>query len=114
MSTMPICPRCARENVYPDGALLICADCGHEWSAAAADSPDEVDSGRIVRDANGTTLVDGDSVVLVKDLKVKGAPAPLKMGTRIKAIRIVDGDHEIDCKTEAGPMLLKAMYVKKV
>ena len=114
MPNLPSCPRCALENVYPDGDQLICADCGHEWVAAASVAGADTETQRIVRDANGTTLTDGDSVVLIKDLKVKGASTPLKMGTRIKNIRIVDGDHEIDCKTDLGPMLLKAMYLKKV
>ena len=114
MPNLPSCPRCAMQNVYPDGDQLICADCGHEWLATASVAGADTETQRIVRDANGTTLTDGDSVVLIKDLKVKGASTPLKMGTRIKNIRIVDGDHEIDCKTDLGPMLLKAMYLKKV
>lgn len=114
MPSTPGCPQCGQDNTYPDGELLICADCGHEWHPAVAAAPIESDDARIVRDANGTVLADGDSVVLVKDLKVKGASSPLKMGTRIKNIRIVDGDHEIDCKTDLGPMLLKAEFLKKV
>lgn len=113
MTTLPNCPQCGQDNTYPDGELLVCADCGHEWNPAAV-AATEADTVRIVRDANGTVLADGDSVVLVKDLKVKGSSAPLKMGTRIKHIRIVDGDHEIDCKTDLGPMLLKAEFLKKV
>ena len=113
MTSLPNCPQCGQDNTYPDAGLLVCADCGHEWNPAAA-APAEVDSARVVRDANGTVLADGDSVVLVKDLTVKGSSTPLKMGTRIKHIRIVDGDHEIDCKTDLGPMLLKAEFLKKV
>ena len=113
--TQPLaCPKCAMDNTYPDGELLICADCGHEWPPAAAAAATETDSVRVVRDANGSALVDGDSVVLIKDLKVKGASSPLKMGTKIRNIRIGAGDHEIDCKTELGPMLLKAEFLKKV
>ncbi|HWT15445.1 MAG TPA: zinc ribbon domain-containing protein YjdM [Patescibacteria group bacterium] len=113
MTTTPACPQCGLDNTYPDGELLICADCGHEWHPAAATSV-EADSARIVRDANGSVLADGDSVVLIKDLKVKGSSSPLKMGTKIRNIRIVDGDHEIDCKTDLGAMLLKAEFLKKV
>lgn len=113
MTATPVCPSCGNDNTYADGDLLICAECGHEWEAGAGVGNLE-DTVCIVRDANGTVLADGDSVVLVKDLKVKGASSPLKMGTRIKNIRIVDGDHEIDCKTDLGPMLLKAEFLKKV
>ena len=112
MTSLPNCPQCGQDNTYPDADLLVCADCGHEWNPAAA-APAEADSARVVRDANGTVLADGDSVVLVKDLKVKGSSTPLKMGTRIKHIRIVDGDHEIDCKIEGSAMALKACFVKK-
>lgn len=112
MVTIPNCPLCGQENTYHDGAMLVCADCGHEWKPEGAASA-EADVARVVRDVHGTVLVDGDSVVLVKDLKVKGGSSPLKMGTRIKNIRIVDGDHEIDCRTELGPMLLKAEFLKK-
>ena len=113
MTTLPHCPQCRQDNTYPDADLLICADCGYEWDPNTARAAD-VDAARVVRDANGTVLADGDHVVLVKDLKVKGSSTPLKMGMRIKHIRIVDGDHEIDCKTELGPMLLKAEFLKKV
>jgi protein PhnA len=102
------------DNTYPDGDQLVCADCGHEWSPAAVAVAIEADAVRIVRDANGSVLADGDSVVLIKDLKVKGATSPLKMGTKIRNIRIVDGDHDIDCKTDLGPMLLKSEFLKKV
>jgi protein PhnA len=111
-ATVP-CPQCGSDNTYADGSQLVCADCGHEWDPAAA-SAEASEGGRIVRDANGTVLADGDSVVLIKDLKVKGASSPLKMGTKIRNIRIVDGDHQIDCKTDLGPMLLKAEFLKKV
>lgn len=102
------------ENTYPDGALQVCADCGHEWSVnASADVPDEP-AGHVVRDANGNVLSEGDSVVLVKDLRVKGSSITLKLGTRVKGIRIVGGDHEIDCRTDAGSFMLKACFLKKV
>lgn len=114
MTATPVCPTCGSDNTYPDAEQLVCADCGHEWNPASVAASSGDDTVRIVRDANGTVLADGDSVVLIKDLKVKGASSPLKMGTRIKNIRIVDGDHEIDCKTDLGPMLLKAEFLKKV
>ena len=110
MSTVPACPQCSLENTYPDGDNYVCADCGFEWPQAAAA---EEDGGRIVKDSNGNVLQDGDSVVVIKDLKVKGSSTPLKQGSKIKNIRIVDGDHEIDCKTDLGPMLLKACYLRK-
>lgn len=99
------------ENTYPDEALFICPDCGHEWPQQAA--PEE-DATPAVRDANGQVLSDGDSVVLIKDLKVKGSSTTLKVGTKIKGIRLVDGDHGVDCKTDAGSFLLKAEFLRKV
>ncbi|MEX3787549.1 zinc ribbon domain-containing protein YjdM [Paraburkholderia sp. BR14374] len=114
MNAAPACPQCAMENTYPDGTLYVCADCGHEWSAnARADANDEP-AGSVVKDANGNVLADGDSVVLIKDLRVKGSPITLKMGSKVKSIRIVGGDHEIDCKTDAGSFMLKACFLKKV
>jgi protein PhnA len=107
------CPQCTLENTYEDGVNFVCADCGFEWPIAGAVSAEDSDI-RIVKDANGTVLADGDSVVLIKDLKVKGSSTTLKQGSKIKSIRIVDGDHEIDCKTDAGQMMLKACYLKKV
>ena len=112
MSPFPPCPQCALENTYPDGDLLICADCGHEWPMQPAEAADE--EIEVCRDANGQVLSDGDSVVLIKDLKVKGSSITLKMGTRIKGIRLVGGDHGVDCKTDAGSFLLKAEYLRKV
>ena len=111
MSHSPACPQCTLENTYIDGSNYVCADCGHEWPVAGETVAE--DSARIVKDANGNVLTDGDTVVLVKDLKVKGSSITLKVGTKIKNIRIVDGDHEIDCKTDAGPMMLKAAFLKK-
>jgi len=107
------CPQCHLENTYPDGLMHICADCGFEWNPADAGAADESDEAP-VRDANGVTLASGDTVVLVKDLKVKGASTTLKVGTKIKNIRLVGGDHEVDCKTDAGNFLLKACYLRKV
>lgn len=96
---------------YPDGTNYVCAQCGHEWPIAGAVIEEEV--GLIVKDANGNLLADGDTVTLIKDLKVKGSSTTLKVGTKIKGIRLVSGDHEVDCKTEAGSMLLKACFLKK-
>lgn len=113
MSTPPPCPRCTLENTYQDGDLYICADCGHEWSPESDATADE-DAAPLVKDANGQLLSDGDSVVLIKDLKVKGSSTTLKVGTKIKGIRLVGGDHAVDCKTDAGSFLLKAEFLKKV
>ena len=112
MSTVPACPLCAMENTYPDGANYVCADCGHEWPQQAAAAED---AAAAVRDANGNALADGDAVVLIKDLKVKGSSITLKMGTKVKSIRLVgSGDHEVDCKMDAGNFMLKACFLKKV
>ena len=110
MSTLPPCPKCASAFVYEDGALLICPECAHEWSLTAthADAP-------VVRDSNGTPLADGDTVSVIKDLKVKGSSAVVKIGTKVKGIRLVEGDHDIDCKIPGiGQMGLKSEFVKKV
>lgn len=111
MSTVPACPQCTLENTYPDGDNYICADCGFEWPIAAAVNED--DDERIVKDSNGTVLADGDSVVLIKDLKVKGSSTTLKMGTKVKSIRLVGGDHEVDCKMDGGSFMLKACFLRK-
>lgn len=99
-------------NIYQDGNLFICADCGDERSIHQAEEESESDES--VKDANGNTLNDGDDVVLIKDLKVKGSSINLKVGTKIKGIRIVGGDHEVDCKTSSGQFMLKACFLKKV
>lgn len=112
MSTIPACPQCAMENTYPDGDRYVCADCGHEWSTAETGSTDDSAS-TVVKDANGNVLSDGDAVVLIKDLKVKGSSITLKMGTKVKSIRLVGGDHEVDCKMDAGNFMLKACYLRK-
>ena len=116
LATPPACPQCGLENTYADGAQFICPDCGFEWPAAAdAPAPDEAPGATAVRDANGQPLADGDAVILVKDLKVKGASAVLKKGTKIKSIRLVDGadGHNVDCKTDLGSLLLKSEFLKK-
>ena len=101
------------ENTYADGGMFICPDCAHEWPAAAPVAAAEEDAARIVKDANGNVLADGDTVVLIKDLKVKGSSIALKGGTKIKNIRLVAGDHEVDCKIERTSYMLKACFMKK-
>ena len=109
MNNLPNCPKCNSEYVYEDGALLVCPECAHEWN------PAEVEEGLVAIDANGNKLADGDIVTLIKDLKVKGAPKDLKQGTRVKNIRIVEGDHNIDCKIDGfGAMKLKSEFVRKI
>ncbi|MFM8340485.1 MAG: zinc ribbon domain-containing protein YjdM, partial [Fluviibacter sp.] len=103
MSAIPACPQCTLENTYPDGSNYVCADCGFEWPMAAESV--EEDGPRIVKDSNGNVLNDGDSVVLIKDLKLKGSSSTMKVGTKIKSIRIVDGDHELDCKSDFGNIM---------
>jgi protein PhnA len=99
------------DNTYLDGDNLICPDCSHEWSAAA---PLEVEEKRIHKDAHGNVLNDGDTVTLIKDLKVKGSSLVIKGGTKIKNIRLVDGDHDIDCKVDGQSLLLKSEFMKKL
>jgi protein PhnA len=110
-ANLPKCPACQEDMTYPDGENFICAQCGHEWPIVA--TPEENEGGLIVKDVNGNLLTDGDTVTLIKDLKVKGSSTILKVGTKIKGIRLVSGDHEVDCKTEVGNMLLKACFLKK-
>ncbi|NIE82384.1 MULTISPECIES: zinc ribbon domain-containing protein YjdM [unclassified Burkholderia] len=114
MSVLSVCPRCAKSNVYPDGALIVCADCGHEWTLRAGLDDGEDEDDLVIKDVNGSTLKSGDSVVLIKDLRVKGSSITLKMGTKVKSIRLVDGDHEVDCRTDSGNFMLKACYLRKV
>lgn len=109
---LPICPLCQSEYTYEDRGLYICPECAHEWSGESAG---EVEEGLVVKDINGNLLVDGDSVTVMKDLKVKGAQSVLKKGTKVKSIRLVDSDHNIDCKIDGfGPMKLKSEFVKKL
>lgn len=112
MSTIPACPQCAMENTYQDSDNNICADCGHEWPMVNVRADDNAEPE--VKDANGNVLGNGDSVVLIKDLKVKGSSLTLKMGTKVKSIRLVAGEHEVDCKMDAGSFMLKACYLRKV
>lgn len=111
MSTFPACPQCTLDNTYPDGDNYVCADCGFEWPMTEAATEEE--DNRVVKDANGTILNDGDAVVLIKDLKVKGSSITLKQGSKVKSIRLVGGDHEVDCKMDAGNFMLKACFLKK-
>ena len=114
MSELPPCPKCQSALTYEDGALFICPECAHEWNASAQPAAASEPQGLVVRDAHGTVLQDGDTVVLIKDLKVKGASSALKVGTRVKGIRLVDGDHDIDCRIDGfGAMALKSEFVKK-
>jgi protein PhnA len=114
METPPACPVCAMENVYPDADHLVCADCGHEWSPAApAEAEPAVEDDGVVRDVNGVPLTSGDSVVLIKSLKLKGSSITLKQGTKISNIRLADGDHEVDCKVDNLSVMLKACYLRK-
>lgn len=111
MSDLPSCPECKSEYTYEDRNLCVCPSCGHEWDKNAEVTTQE--SG--VKDSNGNILNDGDTVTLIKDLKVKGSSTTLKVGTKVKNIRLVEGDHDIDCKVEGvGPMKLKSEFVKKV
>jgi protein PhnA len=114
MSNLPACPQCTLENTYPDGYNYVCPDCGFEWPQVAESEASD-DSGGPVKDANGNPLADGDTVILIKDLKVKGSSIVLKKGTKIKGIRLPEGagDHEVDCKTEQGAFMLKAEFMKK-
>ncbi|GGI65560.1 MULTISPECIES: zinc ribbon domain-containing protein YjdM [Enterococcus] len=112
MATLPNCPMCQSEYTYEDRGLFICPECAHEWSG---EETVEATEEFVVKDINGNILVDGDSVTVMKDLKVKGAQGPLKMGTKVKNIRLVDSDHNIDCKIDGfGPMKLKSEFVKKL
>ncbi len=112
MSGLPKCPKCGSEYTYEDGGQFVCPECAHEWGKdALAESAEEK---RVVKDANGAVLNDGDTVTVIKDLKVKGSSLVVKVGTKVKNIRLVDGDHDIDCKIDGiGAMGLKSEFVKK-
>ncbi len=112
MSSLPKCPKCSSEFTYEDGEMLICPECGHEWNKNVTV---EVEEEKVVKDANGNVLNDGDMVTVIKDLKIKGSSSVVKVGTKVKIIRLVDGDHDIDCKIDGiGAMQLKSEFVKKV
>ncbi|MEK3988942.1 MULTISPECIES: zinc ribbon domain-containing protein YjdM [Robertmurraya] len=111
MANLPNCPKCQSEYTYEDGPLYICPECGHEWTAESEISEEQ----KVVKDANGNVLNDGDTVSVIKDLKVKGSSSVIKIGTKVKNIRLVEGDHDIDCKIDGfGAMQLKSEFVKKV
>ena len=114
MESLPKCPECGSEYTYEDGDLYVCPECAHEWSKEGAAAAQ--DEGFVVRDANGTILQDGDTVTVIKDLKVKGASSDIKVGTKVKNIKLnPDSDHNIDCKIPGvGAMGLKSEFVKKV
>jgi protein PhnA len=112
MTTLPPCPQCQSEFTYEDGGQYICPECGHEWSAHAAAAAEQ--SARAWRDAAGNMLQDGDTVTVIKDLKPKGSGGVIKQGTKVKNIRLVDSDHDIDCKIDGfGAMSLKSEFVRK-
>ena len=112
MSDLPKCPKCNSEYTYEDRNIFVCPDCAHEWGKEAVN--EVADQKRVVRDAHGNELHDGDSVTVIKDLKVKGSSSVVKVGTKVKSIRVVEGDHDIDCKIDGiGAMQLKSEFVKK-
>lgn len=111
MNTLPACPQCHDEYTYQDGDLLICPSCAHEWNPNEAVA---TEAAKVWKDAHGHVLQDGDTVTLIKDLKIKGSSSVVKVGTKVKNIRLIDGDHDIDCKIDGfGPMQLKTEFVKK-
>ena len=112
MSTLPPCPKCNSALAYEDQSLLICPECGHEWSPGTTAQAEQAD---VIKDANGNVLQDGDTITVIKDLKVKGSSLVVKVGTKVKNIRLVGGDHDIDCRIDGiGPMKLKSEFVRKV
>ncbi|WP_064094295.1 zinc ribbon domain-containing protein YjdM [Rossellomorea aquimaris] len=111
MIDLPNCPKCNSEYTYEDGTLFVCPECANEWTLESGNSEDT----KVVKDANGNVLSDGDAVTVIKDLKVKGSSSVLKIGTKVKSIRLVEGDHDIDCKIDGfGAMKLKSEFVKKI
>ena len=114
MSDLPICPNCASEYTYEDRGGFVCPECGHEWRVDSDVSSNSRDAQHAIADANGNILADGDTVTVIKDLKVKGSSLVVKVGTKVKNIRLVSGDHDIDCKIAGvGAMKLKSIFVKK-
>ncbi|WP_428912412.1 zinc ribbon domain-containing protein YjdM [Niallia sp. Krafla_26] len=113
MNHLPNCPKCNSEYTYEDGVLFICPECSYEWAINQAEENGEDE--KVIKDANGNVLNDGDAVTVIKDLKVKGSSSVLKQGTKVKNIRLVEGDHDIDCKIDGfGPVKLKSEFVKKM
>lgn len=110
MSEMPNCPKCQSSYTYESEGMFICPECAYEWSTVPA-----AEEERVYKDSNGNILQDGDTVTVIKDLKVKGSSSVIKMGTKVKNIKLIDGDHDIDCKIEGfGAMKLKSEFVKKI
>lgn len=113
MQTLPKCPECNSEYTYEDGASLVCPECAHEWTAEIFTA--DVESHQVIKDAHGNILQDGDTITVIKDLNVKGTSLVVKVGTKVKNIRLINGDHDIDCKIDGiGAMRLKSEFVKKV
>jgi protein PhnA len=111
MTTLPSCPKCKSSFTYEDSGMFVCPECAHEWKAGEETTQDETAQ---VKDAHGNVLADGDAITVIKDLKVKGSSLVVKVGTKVKNIKLVEGDHNIDCKIEGiGPMKLKSEFVKK-
>ena len=114
MSDLPPCPECQSALTYQDGSMLVCPECAHEWSPHAAAPAPAAEQGPVVRDAFGAVLADGDSVTVIKDLKIRGSSSVVKVGTKVRNIKLVDGDHDIDCRIDGiGAMGLKSEFVKK-
>ncbi len=112
MTQLPPCAKCNSVYTYEDGDNYVCPECAHEWGKTV--SAEVVESSKVIRDANGNILQDGDTITVIKDLKVKGSSSVVKVGTKVKNIRLVDGDHDIDCKIDGfGAMKLKSEFVKK-
>lgn len=113
MVALPKCPKCNSEYTYEDRGLFICPECAHEWSLDVETENSEAE--KVVKDANGNILQNGDAVTVIKDLKVKGSPFSVKKGAKVKNIRLIDGDHNIGCKIDGfGAMELKSEFVKKI
>ena len=114
MSDQPPCPACSSPYGYSDGTSMNCPECGHTWAAGSEADEDSAETGDQILDANGNPLQNGDTVIVIKDLPVKGAPKPVKAGTKVKNIRLVDGDHDISCRIDGfGKMGLKSQFVRK-
>lgn len=112
MTSLPPCPKCNSEYTYEDGAQLVCPECAYEWTPSSGETQE---GAKVIKDSNGNLLQDGDTVTVIKDLKVKGTSSTIKVGTKVKNIRLVEGDHDIDCKIDGfGAMKLKSEFVKKV
>ncbi len=110
MTSLPNCPKCNSEYTYEDGSLFVCPECAHEWTVSETQEEE-----KIIKDSNGNELNSGDTITIIKDLKVKGSSSVLKIGTKVKNIRLVDGDHDIECKIDGfGAMKLKSEFVKKI